>query len=115
MQYYRCGGSAKRTLIDDKIAIINHCNLDISKGGKEHNPISFNDFYKLYLENKINKNYITDKKVERYLIRSIIKYESTNNEKIREIFYNICEKNESITNNKINIKRKNPNNIYIVY
>ena len=41
--------------------------------GKNTYLLSFNDFYKFFIENKINKNNIKDKKDERYLIKSIIK------------------------------------------
>ena len=47
----RCGGTAKRLLINDEIIITKHCNIDPKNGGKNHNKITFNEFYKLYNEN----------------------------------------------------------------
>ena len=59
----RCGGSAKRLLINDEIIITKHCNIDPKNGGKYHNKITFNEFYKLYNENKIDINTIKEKKM----------------------------------------------------
>ena len=103
----RCGGTAKRLLINDEIIITKHCNIDPKNGGKNHNKITFNEFYKLYNENKIDINTIKEKEDERYLIRAIIKKnQSIVNEKIREIFFEICKKNTTISNTEINTIRK---------
>lgn len=69
----RCGGTEKRDLKTDEIIITKHCNLNPKQCGKTHNKITFNEFYKLYNNNKIDMHTIKEKEDEQYLIRSIIK------------------------------------------